>query len=189
MNWYTTPLRIGGGVILTAAALAACSDTPLAPADDLAMSVAGAGATFTEYTATDVLTGLVDPGTVEVHGKFLAIRGVVVTSRLTGSDPRVLGNTRITFNEQLSLADGSGPVWGKFEVVADNGGVWEGTFEGQREPTATGQWVATLKLVGRGTGGPIAGVHFRAVELVYSTTLGPGPFIGQVTGTLLEPGN
>lgn len=188
MNWCTTPLRVGGGIILTAA-FAACSDSPLAPAGDLAMSVAGAGATFTEFTATDVFTGLADPGTVEVQGKFLAIRGVVVTTRLTGSDPRIAGNTRITFNEQLSLADGSGPGWGKFEVVADNGGLWIGTFEGRREPTAAGQWVATLNVVGRGTGGPIEGVHFRSVELVYSTDPFLGPFIGQITGTLLEPGN
>ena len=188
MNWYTIPLRIAGGAFLTAAALAACSDSPLAPADDLAMSVACAGAKFTAFTATDVFTGVADPGTVEVQGKFLAIRGVVVTSRLTGSDPRIAGNTRITYNEQLSLADGSGPGWGKFEVVADNGGVWEGTFEGQREPTAPGQWVATLKVVGRGTGGAIEGVHFRSVELIYSTDPFLGPFIGQVTGTLLEPG-
>jgi hypothetical protein len=189
MNSLTTPLRIAGGAILTAAALAACSDSPLTPADDPAFDVATAGATVTEFAATDLFTGLADPGMVEVQGKFLAIRGVVVTSRLEGTDPRIAGNARITINEQLSLADGSGRGWGKFEVVADVGGVWEGTFEGRREPTGSGQWVATIELVGRGNGGTIEGLHFRAVELVYSNDIYLGPHFGQTTGTILQPGN
>lgn len=188
MRRSTTVVRILGGVIVTAA-LVACSDSPLAPADDLAFDVVSAGATVTEFTATDVFTGLVNPGLIEVRDNHFVMRGVVVTSRIAGSDPRLSGNALQTVSGQLLLADGSGPVWGKLEVDADVGGIWVGTFQGQREPTGPGQWVATLKLVGRGYGGAIEGLHFSAQELVYQIDQFLGPHFGQTTGTILQPGN
>lgn len=190
MRQSTIVMRVLGGVMLTAAvALAACSDGPQAPADDPALDVTSAGAVFTEFTVTDVATGLVDPGVTEVRGKHLVVRGLVVTSRLDGDDPRVHGNAVITYNEQLLLADGSGPTWGEFEVEADGGGVWTGTYAGQREPAGPGVWVATLQLVGRGRGGPIDGLLFRSQELVYTAADPAAGFIGYGTGTILQPGN
>jgi hypothetical protein len=187
MNWCTRVSRILGGGVLTAAALAACSDSPLAPAHRPAMNVASAAATVTQFTTTDIATGLVDPGLVEVRGPHLVVRGVVATSRITASDPRATGNAVITFNEQLLLADGSGPGWGKLEVEADVGGVWEGSFTGQREPLSPGVWVTTVKLVGRGRGGAIDGLEFKAEELLYTGADLSAGFIGYAAGTILQP--
>ena len=186
MKGSTNVMRILHGAALTVG-LAACSGSPLAPADNAALDMASAGATVTQFTATDVFTGLVDPGLIEPREKHFVVRGVIVTSRITGSDPRVAGNARITVNEQLLLADGSGPVWGKLEVEADVGGVWEGSWTGQREPVGPGLWVATLKLVGQGRGGAIDGLQFRAQELVYTADPFVGPHYGETTGTILLP--
>ena len=180
-------LGILGGVILTAAVSAACSDSPLAPADDLALNVAGASVTVTSLTATDVFTGLVDPGLVEVREYHFVARGVVVTSRITATDPRGTCNARITANEQLLMADGSGQVWGKFECDADVGGVWVASWTGQREPGGAGVWIATIKVVGHGVGGAIDGLQLRAEELVYQNAPFLGPHFGQITGTILQP--
>lgn len=187
MKKSTRVWRILGGGVLTAAALAACSDSPVSPAHDPAFNVTGAGATVTQFTTTDLATGLVDPGRTEVRGPHLVVRGVVATSRITASDPRATGNAVITINQQLLLADGSGPVWGKLEVEADVGGVWTGSWTGQREPAGPGVWVGTLKLVGRGRGGAIDGLEFKAEELLYTTADLSGGFIGHAAGTILQP--
>jgi hypothetical protein len=187
MKKSTSVSRILGGVILTATALAACSDSPLSPARDPAFDMTGAGATVTQFTTTDLATGLVDPGLTEVRGPYLVVRGVVATSRITASDPRATGNAVITINEQLLLADGSGPAWGKFEVEADVGGVWTGSWTGQREPFGPGVWVATVNLVGRGRGGAIDGLEFKAEELIYTTADLSAGFIGYASGTILQP--
>jgi hypothetical protein len=174
-------------VFATVAVLAACSEGPLAPTNpDLAMNAAAA-ATFTDFVASDVVTGLADPGTIAVQGRHIMLRGVVVTSRIDGSDPRVSGNATITINGQLLLADGSGSVWGKFEVAADVGGTWAGSWAGQRELTAPGLWTGTLKLVGHGDGGAVDGLQMKGVELVYTNTLIPSGFVGLIRGSLLDP--
>ncbi len=160
--------------------------SPLAPADDLALNVVSEAATVTQFTATDVTTGLVDPGLIEVRGKYYLIRGLVGAARITSTDPRLTGNALQTVNAQVLMADGSGLVWGKLEIQADAGGVWEGSFEGKTGPTSSGQWVTTLKLVGHGTGGGIEGLLFRADELAYQNEF-LGPHFGQTTGTILQP--
>jgi hypothetical protein len=179
-------LQVLGGVILTAAALTACSDRLLAPTDDPALNTVSEAATVNQFTATDVTTGLVDPGSVELLGKHYLIRGLVGAARITSTDPRLTGNAIQTVNAQVLVADGSGQVWGKLEVQADAGGVWEGSFEGQTEPAGPGQWVTTLKLVGHGRGGAIDGLLFRAEETAYQNVF-LGPHFGQVTGTILQP--
>lgn len=125
MKGFRAVMRVLGGAAVTAA-LSACSDSPLAPANDLALNTVSEGVTVTQFTATDVFTGLAEPGLTEVRGAHFVIRGVVVTSRITGTDPRLTGNARITINGQLLMTDGSGPLWGTLEDQADVGGVWKG---------------------------------------------------------------
>ena len=160
--------------------------TPLAPADDPALNKVGEAAIVTQFAATDVTTGLVDPGVIEVRGKHLLLRGVVGAARITSTDPRLTGNALQTVNAQLLIADGSGRVWGKLEVQADAGGVWEGSWEGQTAPTGSGQWVTAIKLVGHGRGGDIEKLQFKAEELLYQNEF-LGPHSGQVAGTILQP--
>jgi hypothetical protein len=183
MKRSTALKRLLGGVSLTLA-LAACSDSPLAP-NGPALEALRGGAILTEFTATDIPTGILDPGTMEVVEGHRVVRGMVVTTRITADDPRATGNGRMTINQQFLLADGSGHTWGKFEVTADVGGVWVGSYTGQREPAAPGVWVTTLHVVGQGRGGAIDGLQLRTQEVAYSGA-GPG-FQAYITGTILEP--
>jgi hypothetical protein len=169
------------------AALVACTDDPVAPpAADVAMSMSANAATFTDFTGTDIITGLIDPGMTEVRGKHIVMRDIVVAARIDASDARISGNAEITINGNLLAADGTGHVFGKFTIAADMGGTWEGTWIGKRERLAPDAWVSTLDEIMHGKGGAIDGLKAKAVESVYTNTLLPSAFMGYLTGTILD---
>jgi len=191
MRRRSVMMRVLSGITLTVGGLLlACAGPPTATddrsADVMALNSLSEAATVAQFTATDVSTGLVDPGVVEVQGLHVLVRGVVGAARITSTDPRLTGDALQTVNGQLLVADGSGRVWGKLEDHVDAGGVWEGSWEGQTEATGPGQWVITMKLVARGRGGAIDGLLFRAEETAYQNAF-LGPHFGQVTGTILQP--
>lgn len=185
LDWQAT-VTPSGEATVTCHYSDASAWVPPGLAGAAALNSVSEAATVAQFTATDLTTGLVDPGLIEVLGKHLRMRGVIGAARITSTDPRLTGNALQTVNAELLVADGSGRVWGKLEVQADAGGDWEGSFEGQTEPTGSGQWVTTLKLVGRGRGGAIDGLLFRAEEVAYQNVF-MGPHLGQVTGTILQP--
>lgn len=186
------------------AALAACSGSPLAPADDPAVNLAKGGATVTDFTASDVATGLVDPGLMEPRDEYMVMRGMVVTTRITAfeSDLSYLTcDSRLTINANLLLADGTGSMWGKVECVPlSGGGMWLGSWTGKREMTSATPltWLTTMKIVLQGRGGDIDGLQVRAQEVNELKATDPwypgpvlGPFslapIGAISGMVLDP--
>jgi hypothetical protein len=170
------------------AALVACADDPVAsPSADLAMSMSPNAATFTDFTGTDIITGLVDPGSTTVTDKHIVMRGIVVSSRIDATDPRVSGFAEISINGTLSAADGTGHVFGKFTIAADMGGTWTGTWTGKREQLAPDLWMGTLDEVMEAKGGAINGLKAHAVETVYTNTLVPSAFMGLMEGWVLDP--
>ena len=194
MKGPTTVLRMLYGVTLSAA-LAACSDTPLAPADDPAVNLAKGGATFTEFTATDVGAGVVDPGLVEPRDEYLVMRGMVVNTWITADQPGLSCFSTITINANLLLVDGTGSLWGKLDCVPLSGeGVWQGSWTGKRQFTPPGTWLTTMKIVLQGRGGDIDGLQVRAEELnvnTFGTEYFAGPYglypFGTISGTILDP--
>ena len=81
-------------------------------------------------------------------------------------------------------ADYTGPVWGTYLIVPspdcnpddllDPAVYWKGTWRGQRSVTcdvASCMWIGNLKLVSKGYGGDIDGIHFKGTETITTFTL------------------
>jgi len=119
-------------------------------------------------------------------GSNIHWRGSVLKVRLVSSDVRVNGWCTIIANGNWD-PDFTGPVWGTFSLAVDGGGIWEGTFEGQRWKEGN-HWVGVDHQVGHGTQGPVEGLVMRNVETITSPTPMPALYWGETTGIILEPG-
>ena len=86
-------------------------------------------------------------------------------------------------------ADYTGPVWGTYLIVPSQGCnpddlldpavYWKGTWRGQRSVTcdvASCTWIGNLKLVSKGYGGDIDGIHFKGTETITTFTPMPIPW-------------
>lgn len=109
-----------------------------------------------------------------------------VEERLTG-----IGLFTVNANFDASY---SGPVWGKWKIVpidcekddpypaqeveqADR--FWHGTWNGKRMFyiwNGVGVWIGDLKIVGKGSGGNIDGLHFKGTELIETFSPLPAPY-------------
>jgi hypothetical protein len=187
MRGSTTVVRLLHAVVMSLA-LAACSESPVAPTEEPAF-VKG-GVTFTEFSATYVATGLLNPGTQKVEDGIVETRGLTVTGTVISTTLGIGCNALIEINSDLLLSNATGPVWGKMvECVTDDEGVWAGSFDGYRVVTFTPapSWVTTLKLVFHGVSGSARGYQVRATQVSTSdnpTNLG---FTADITGVLFNP--
>jgi hypothetical protein len=62
------------------------------------------------------------------------------------NDPRTTGDNTVTVNMILDLATGSGPLWGTFHLINDQGS-WSGHFNGRLD-----NWAGSLRATGHGGG-------------------------------------
>ena len=156
-------------------------------------------AIFTEYTGAATPRAVVDPGKVECPGgqptgipwfagppcspgSRVHFRGVVLEFDQEATDPRATGRLSVVVNGNFDRWPGaSGPFWGSFRQEVAQGGVWEGTWTGERTPTAE-----TLRAVGHGSGGSVDGLK-NEEQLSRSTALAIFPRYS-VTGRILQPG-
>ncbi len=120
-------------------------------------------------------------------GSRVNFRGVVFQHSETASDSRMIGTMQIVFNGNTDgwtlgppVGPGSGPVWGTWRMEVTEGGVWEGTYTGDRKVTPAGV-VSSMKFVGEGTGGRIEGAKVQFE--VYAPHNKPSTFEGRI----LEP--
>lgn len=187
MKRSTHLLRLLGGAVLFVG-IGGCSDNPVAPDEQVAF--AAGGVTFSEFTATDIPTGGV-PGESWIADGVLHIRGGLVYTWIvaTGNFPvQLTCSSQIGLNANFLLADWSGPTWGKISCTNAAGGVWEGSFTGQREMVSPGLWRETHKIVLRGVGANIDGYQVRATEVVESNDPTFQSFwVGYINGTLFDP--
>jgi hypothetical protein len=106
----------------------------------------------------------------------------------TSDDPRLSGVGMATASGNLD-ADYTGPVWGTWTIVPspdcdpldliDPPVFWEGTWQGQRSQYCADDqcvWIGDLKLVGKGYGGNIDGIHLKGTELITTYTPLPVPW-------------
>ncbi len=149
-------------------------------------------AVFTEYTGTYKPVGVVSPGTVECPGgqptglwpsgppcspgSRVRIRGFVRQWDHQSTDPRVTGQLFVVINANFDGWPGSGPMWGTGRLEVTQGGVWEGSWTGER--TVTGE---SVNSVTHGSGGNIEGLLNEA-----HASRSPSPWY--VTGRILQPG-
>ena len=116
------------------------------------------------------------------------LRDMALWACYDSTDPRLSGVGMATVNANLE-ADYTGPVWGTWMIVPSLGcdpidlidppAYWKGSWQGQRTwYCADGQcaWIGDLKLVGKGYGGDIDGIHFTGDELITTYTPLPVPW-------------
>ncbi len=115
------------------------------------------------------------------EGSNILARGTIVLMNVTSDDSRLQGTETTLINCNFH-ADGTGPCWGTFRKDIDEGGVWDGTWEGPRSVVSGGCvtkfgtipcWVLKVKSIGHGTGGRVEGLEAIGTAEVYSYTLVP----------------
>jgi hypothetical protein len=136
----------------------------------------------------------VDPVTPVCTGSGrIHIRGVMGYGCYMGQsnglpDARLSGVGMWVVNGNLD-DDYTGPVWGTFMIVPSAGcdaqGLddpavyWKGTWRGKRAAECADRmctWIGSLKLVGKGHGGAIDGLHLKADETIMTFTPMPAPW-------------
>lgn len=87
-----------------------------------------AQASVSEITGTESCFPT-DPGTWTFPDGNAHVRGMVLQCRDQSSDPRGTGDNTVVLNANWD-SNSLGPMWGTFQFETDEGGVWEGTWEG-----------------------------------------------------------
>ena len=201
MNWK---LVIIAGLILLSSALYADKPTDKAlpfhrtdvmAADDWpADSMLDMGAIYCpggELEWLDPVTP-VCPGSGRIHLREIVGYGCYMASVNGSPEPRFSGVGMFEVNGNLR-ADYSGPVWGTWMVVpskdcdpldlVDPPVYWKGVWQGLRSMFCNDggcSWVGSLKLVGKGHGGELQGLHFKGTEII--TTFTPMPIPWELIG-------
>jgi hypothetical protein len=119
-------------------------------------------------------------------------RGGTSWSCMTANDPRMTGVSVYTSNGNFD-ANATGPAWGTWmlvpttecekdglypeELVNSAIGRWYGTWRGQRHfDSEFSLWISKLKIVSKGVGGDLDGLHFKGMEWIYTITPLPVPY-------------
>lgn len=98
-------------------------------------SLAEGKRTYFEGTETSTPT---DPGTIFTDGKQLFIKGASSAAIDICNDERLAGNSVITYDAILKLADQTGRMWGTYHL-SNQGGSWESYWQGTRTAFVEGQ--------------------------------------------------
>lgn len=166
-----------------------------------ASGIAMGQAVVTEFTATEIDLGLVNPGTVQCPGgeptglwptgppcspgSRVHVRGAVFRYIVNASDPRVSGDRFVVVNGNFDgwtiFGPGSGPMWGTQRLEVAGGGVWEGTWTGKRNVTVN-NFQVSIRGEAHGTGGSIEGLKLDS-QVAFSLV---SPPLGR--GRIIQPG-
>ena len=128
-------------------------------------------------------------GSGRIHLRNIAGFGCYYAETSAGDpEPRLSGVGMFVVNGNLD-ADYTGPVKGTYLIVPSldcnpvdllNPEVyWKGTWRGRRSVTCDAAyctWIGNLKLVGKGHGGNIDGLHFKGTETITTFTPMPIPW-------------
>ena len=112
-------------------------------------------------------------------------RDVVVISRADSPDARMAGWMTIELNGNFD-ANAAGPVWGRFSVAVDSGGIWEGTWQGRRV-AEEGYWTAELHVSAKGYGGIVDGMIQMSESHIFAPTAVPVAWLGAIQGRIVDP--
>jgi len=113
-------------------------------------------------------------------------RGLVFQYLEAATDDRMSGTSTVSVNANwdgwTALGPGSGPMWGTIQLSVSGGGVWEGTWTGNRTVKANGGY-STIRVVMFGTQGSVNGLKAEWV-IVYT----PASPVGNFSGEIINPG-
>jgi hypothetical protein len=139
----------------------------------------------TDFTASEIPVGLIDPGTMKIVGQNLIAKDLVMQSTFESESNYIEGSLILTLNGKLNLYTGEGPMHGTLTLIPDAfpENIWEGNWTGYRTMTGEGEWTLDVHIVGHGGGEELGGMMFFADELIYSTDIYGGvDYTGDVTG-------
>jgi hypothetical protein len=91
------------------------------------VSVSAGGRVTVPCTETFLAT--LDPGVWTYPGGNIHIRGMVNQYQEGSTDPRNVGINTVTINANWK-PDYTGPMWGTFHLLTDEGGEWYGSWNG-----------------------------------------------------------
>ncbi len=119
--------------------------------------------TKTPFTDTEVVTGIVNPGTWMSDGQRLYITGLTLSAVENASDPRLAGTSTIWVDRITDLATGATTMWGRFRIE-NTGGAWEGYWFGSTSSSSAATMIGSGNYAGlvarwtySGTGGDWTG--------------------------------
>ena len=122
-------------------------------------------------------------------GSRIHLRGISWKSRLESEDPLLAGDSFTEGNFNLD-ANATGRMEGTFRIELDDGGVWEGSWTGDKSKVENVEaWIIRIRGVGRGTGGSVDGMQLRYTEVATIYTPLGFFWIGTVEGQILIPGS
>lgn len=94
-----------------------------------------AQAVATEITGTESCI-TTDPGTLTfLPNGNIRVRGMLQQCTEAASDPRAAGTNFVVVNANWNSSF-IGPMWGTWRLVSNDGGIWEGTWEGMLTESA-----------------------------------------------------
>jgi hypothetical protein len=117
-----------------------------------------------DFTVTSNLVKQLDPGSQELRDNHLYVRGlksVYKTCWTFRADGELVCHDEVVVtNVILSTQDMTGPMWGTFEYLDDEGAIiWRGIFHGNRKLVG-GDMTSTIYDIGHGLG-PNEGLLFQ----------------------------
>jgi hypothetical protein len=120
-------------------------------------------------------------------GSRIHLRGIGWKSRLESEDPLLTGNSFVEGNFNLD-ANAAGSMVGTFRIELDDGGVWEGSWTGDKSKVKNVEaWVLRIRGVGHGKGGSVDGMQLRYTEVATIYTPLGFFWIGTTEGQILIP--
>ncbi len=119
-------------------------------------------------------------------GSRIKARGTTLKSRVASPNALLAGWFTITGNSNLD-GDATGVAWGTFRLELDAGGVFEGSWTGDRTQVENVGWVSRVSGVGLGTGGSVGGWHLRFSETIVSFAPVSVMYVGQIDAEVLAP--
>lgn len=119
-------------------------------------------------------------------GSRTNLRGGTMRSRLVSPDQWLNGWFVVEGNADLN-ANATGHAWGKFSLELQDGGVWEGSWTGDRTQLETLGWATSIRGVGRGSSGSVMGKHLQFRETIFSFAPVTIAYTGDLTAEIIEP--
>ena len=120
-------------------------------------------------------------------GSRIHFRNLAWKSRLESEDPLLRGDFFSEGNFNLD-ADYSGRMAGSLRIELDDGGVWEGSWTGEKSKVENAEaWILLIRGVCRGTGGSVDGMQLRFTEVATIDTPLGFFWTGTVDGQVLIP--
>ncbi len=120
-------------------------------------------------------------------GSRMNVRGASWESRVVSSSPLLTGWFYNDGNAGYD-ANATGQVWGTFRIELDAGGVWEGSWTGNRSRVGD-VWVMRVRGVGRGSGGSVHGMHLQFTEVAPMPNFLAIVWLGSIDAEILAPPN